>query len=288
MNLRQRRWLKLLKDYDLSLHYHPGKANVVDDALSRLYIGSLYYVDEGKRSMVKGIHQLANFRVRLKDSKDGGVFVQEEIEIEAGSRFRLWYYNYTTDSSVQKSSRHSLAVSSLLIADFALLSLFCKISQVLNKRRMIDAIIRDWYSVHVIYWGQFRNFLWNLIHLEYMDLQDNHLEGPIFPQFTGELQNLSTVELSNNSLKGAIPSLIFSLPSLSYLDLSNNYFSGQLKDFRYNSILVIIDISENQLQGLLPKSIQKLESIVSINLSLNQLQGPLPKSFRKHCLSNTS
>ncbi|KAG8503464.1 hypothetical protein CXB51_001447 [Gossypium anomalum] len=35
LNLRQRRWLKLLKDYELVIDYHPGKANVVADALSR-------------------------------------------------------------------------------------------------------------------------------------------------------------------------------------------------------------------------------------------------------------
>jgi ribonuclease HI len=35
LNLRQRRWLELIKDYDLEIHYHPGKANVVVDALSR-------------------------------------------------------------------------------------------------------------------------------------------------------------------------------------------------------------------------------------------------------------
>nr|CAB3503810.1 unnamed protein product [Digitaria exilis] len=35
LNMRQRRWLELAKDYDLSVHYHPGKANVVADALSR-------------------------------------------------------------------------------------------------------------------------------------------------------------------------------------------------------------------------------------------------------------
>jgi hypothetical protein len=35
LNLRQRRWLELIKNYNLEIHYHPGKANVVADALSR-------------------------------------------------------------------------------------------------------------------------------------------------------------------------------------------------------------------------------------------------------------
>ncbi|KAH0669267.1 hypothetical protein KY285_023426 [Solanum tuberosum] len=51
LNLKQKRWLELLKDYDMSILYHPGKANVVVDALSRLSMGSTTYVDvrsEGK------------------------------------------------------------------------------------------------------------------------------------------------------------------------------------------------------------------------------------------------
>jgi hypothetical protein len=35
LNMRQRRWIELIKDYNLGIPYHPGKANMVADALSR-------------------------------------------------------------------------------------------------------------------------------------------------------------------------------------------------------------------------------------------------------------
>ena len=41
LNLRQRRWMKLIKDYDCVIDYHPGKANVVADALSRKLVQAL-------------------------------------------------------------------------------------------------------------------------------------------------------------------------------------------------------------------------------------------------------
>ncbi|GKV34751.1 hypothetical protein SLEP1_g43096 [Rubroshorea leprosula] len=40
LNMRQRQWLELLKDYDLTISYHPGKANKVADALSRKSSGT--------------------------------------------------------------------------------------------------------------------------------------------------------------------------------------------------------------------------------------------------------
>ena len=41
LNLRQRRWMKLIKDYDCVIDYHPGKVNVVADALSRKSVQTL-------------------------------------------------------------------------------------------------------------------------------------------------------------------------------------------------------------------------------------------------------
>ncbi|GAU37338.1 hypothetical protein TSUD_395190 [Trifolium subterraneum] len=55
LNMRQRRWLEFLKDYDFELSYHPGKANVVANALSRksLHMPSL---------MVKELDLIEEFR----------------------------------------------------------------------------------------------------------------------------------------------------------------------------------------------------------------------------------
>ena len=39
--MRQRRWMEYLEDYDFTLHHHPGKENVVADALSRKSWGVL-------------------------------------------------------------------------------------------------------------------------------------------------------------------------------------------------------------------------------------------------------
>ncbi|KAL0289248.1 UNVERIFIED_CONTAM: putative mitochondrial protein [Sesamum angustifolium] len=41
LNLRQRRWIELLKDYDCTIDYHPGKANIVADASSRKKVDQL-------------------------------------------------------------------------------------------------------------------------------------------------------------------------------------------------------------------------------------------------------
>ncbi|EOY32249.1 CCHC-type integrase [Theobroma cacao] len=66
LDLRQRRWMELLKDYDCTILYHPGKANVVADALSRKSMGSLAHISIGRRSLVREIHSLGDIGVRLE------------------------------------------------------------------------------------------------------------------------------------------------------------------------------------------------------------------------------
>jgi hypothetical protein len=75
LNLRQGRWLELIKDYDLGINYHPRKANVVADALSYRSQVSQLVVE----SML--IELCEEF-----DKLDIGIVVNTEaMEIEVGS-----------------------------------------------------------------------------------------------------------------------------------------------------------------------------------------------------------
>ena len=57
----QKRWLELLKDYDMSVLYHPDKDNVVVNGLSRMIMGSVSQLDEAKKDLVKDVYRLAKF-----------------------------------------------------------------------------------------------------------------------------------------------------------------------------------------------------------------------------------
>ncbi|XP_074277468.1 uncharacterized protein LOC141601101 [Silene latifolia] len=56
--MRQRRWLKFLKDYDLDIQYHSGKANVVADALSRKTPTTLYILNVEEPTIQRDIERL--------------------------------------------------------------------------------------------------------------------------------------------------------------------------------------------------------------------------------------
>ena len=61
----------------MSVHYHPGKANVVADALSRFSMGFVAHVKEERIELVKYVHKIARLGVRLMSISDSGVIDQK-------------------------------------------------------------------------------------------------------------------------------------------------------------------------------------------------------------------
>ena len=70
----------MLKDYGMSVLYHPDKDNVVADALSQMTMDSLSYLDEAKKDLASEVHRLARLGVRLERSPDGGAIVHHKSE----------------------------------------------------------------------------------------------------------------------------------------------------------------------------------------------------------------
>jgi hypothetical protein len=65
--MRQQKWLELIKDYELEMHYHPGKANVVADALShKAHYNYLPVVPlTGEESNIRVLPDLLLFNITL-------------------------------------------------------------------------------------------------------------------------------------------------------------------------------------------------------------------------------
>ena len=64
----------------MSVLYHPGKANIVADALSRMTMGSVSHIDEHMTYLVRDVHRLFRLGVRFEDSQNGGFMVHHSSD----------------------------------------------------------------------------------------------------------------------------------------------------------------------------------------------------------------
>jgi hypothetical protein len=80
LKMRQRRWLELIKDYELEVHYHPGKANMVAGALSRK--GHCNYLpamrSTGEESSTWVLPDLSLYNITLTPTSWGEVIVAQK------------------------------------------------------------------------------------------------------------------------------------------------------------------------------------------------------------------
>ncbi|EOY08599.1 CCHC-type integrase [Theobroma cacao] len=71
--------MELLKDYYCTILYHPGKANMVADALSQKLMGSLAHISMDKRSLIREMHSLGDMGVHLEVSEANALLVHFRV-----------------------------------------------------------------------------------------------------------------------------------------------------------------------------------------------------------------
>ncbi|XP_076929095.1 uncharacterized protein LOC143593280 [Bidens hawaiensis] len=82
--MRQRRWLELLKDYDANIQFHPGKANVVADALIRKNFGVVSFLQIEPRFIL----DLDRMGIGIQVGKSDNYLVRVQIEPDLITRIK--------------------------------------------------------------------------------------------------------------------------------------------------------------------------------------------------------
>ncbi|KAI9128318.1 hypothetical protein K1719_001311 [Acacia pycnantha] len=126
--------------------------------------------------------------------------------------------------------------------------------------------------------GSIPSWFLNLTRLQYMNLSHNKITGELT---NFQFQNfLDSVDFSSNLLEGSIPSSL-SHKVATLLDLSNNKFTNASTLLCPNKIvdLHLLDLSSNQLFGVLPDCWKYFESLLFLDVANNSLFGKIPTSM---------
>ncbi|VAI68140.1 unnamed protein product [Triticum turgidum subsp. durum] len=153
---------------------------------------------------------------------------------------------------------------------------------------------------HNSFSGRLPLWIGELAELRFLGLNHNTFSGEIPPTISN-LSHLRHLNLAGNGLSGAIPWHMSNITAMIGMDKSNYenelFFDGYLgtfhtldfssavikgRELNYSSgiwDLVSIDLSFNQLTGVIPEEIAALDALINLNLSWNQLSGKIPNKI---------
>ncbi|XP_064968185.1 receptor-like protein EIX1 [Musa acuminata AAA Group] len=115
----------------------------------------------------------------------------------------------------------------------------------------------------------------NLTKLSDLDLFENSLVISIDHNWVPPFQ-LRSIKLSSCKLGPAFPRWLRSQNSIEYLDMSNTSIEDVLPDWFWNNSATYINLSQNQINGTMPTSLEHMTNLHYLNLGSNMLEGLIP------------
>ncbi|GJS06882.1 leucine-rich repeat protein [Tanacetum coccineum] len=129
--------------------------------------------------------------------------------------------------------------------------------------------------------GNLPSSISSLVGLTTLELASNRLKGKI-PTTIGKLQKLQELSLFSNQFSGPIPDAIGNLSLLNKLFLASNELEGLIpSSLGKCKELIVLSLPENRLGGKIPKQILQLPSLnIALDLSINNLSGIVPLEIK--------
>lgn len=133
--------------------------------------------------------------------------------------------------------------------------------------------------------GSVPHSIFNISTMIALNLESNRLSGQLPAAMGSSLLNLEMLVLTNNSFTGPVPSYINNASKLSIIDIGTNSFTGIVPEFGNLRLLRMLVIPMNNLTGESPDqelgflaSLQNCQHLEMLEVSFNQLNGILPHS----------
>ncbi|XP_024178927.1 receptor-like protein 7 [Rosa chinensis] len=124
--------------------------------------------------------------------------------------------------------------------------------------------------------GQIPKWMWDSAsaNLSYLNLSHNHLTGFEENPVIIPWPRLISLDLSSNMLRGSLP---IPGPSMELYSVSNNEYAGEIPATFCNAFLHVLDLSSNNLNGMIPQCFENLRDLQILKLQNNSFHGDIPQ-----------